>query len=214
MDICKNAIEYQRELERLLSNCNHELRQKEPVIKNRYKELMDSAEGMEWKTLRIKRDNEISDLYHECMKPVLDFEGSQPKKPIYIYKKARRYYKHEYNWATGEMKISKLPSLMQFLIIGQKEWILKVSFNGTAFDIVPCQNCKKEFTRFYPHEKYCLNCQRRSPKSKKPPIDKPKIRDCRNPDCNKPIPGFRRADAIYCCDACKTAASKKRKNID
>jgi len=73
VSICKNAIEYEKILNRLQAEFLEEVRQKESEISKKYRHSLNNAEGMEWKTLHNQLNKEISDLYHECMKPIENF---------------------------------------------------------------------------------------------------------------------------------------------
>ena len=167
MAICKNASEYQRELDRLISDCYREIRQKEVIIEEKYREPLDHSDVIEWRAIQREYEKEISDLYHESIKPVLNFENSQPKKPRYIYKKKRRYFEVKYSWDTGDFKISKKPLNLLLFFGKNPEWDIELSYSGIPLDQVPCPKCKREFLRYHPNQKYCPRCQR-SPRSKKP----------------------------------------------
>lgn len=141
------------------------------------------------------------------------FIKNQLENPIYIFKANRRYYKLKINWITGEYRKSKkpIPPARLLLLRRQKpDWIIEYKFPNSNFDFVICPNCKREFTRYYPNEKYCFRCQR-SPRSKKPLTIQDNIRYCQN--CEKPIPAGKNKRTKYCCGACRTAACMKRKSI-
>ena len=212
MDICKNALEYDRELSRLLSNRDREVLQKEVIIEEKYREPLDRLDGIEWGAVQREYEKEISDLYHECMKPIEDFIKNQPEQPIYVFKTAGKYYELKKDWIKAEWTKSKNPITGKRLLLLKRQrpgWIIENEFPNSAFDFVECPNCKRKFTRHKSHEKYCHLC-RRSPRSKRPLIQA-NVRYCQNPGCEKPIPAGKNQRAKYCCNACKTAAWEKRK---
>lgn len=212
MRICKNAIEYQKILTNLQADFVDEVRPKERDIRDKYKKKFEKTPVEEWKQILDDQDNEIRDLYKTCLKNIENFINSQPKHPIYVFKKNRRYYILKWDWITGDNTKSPVPiASIQLLRRKNPGWVFEYIFPGTAFDYVICPNCEREFTKFKPNEKFCPTC-RRSPRSKRALINKKDSRYCQNLGCKKPIPGFRRSDAKYCCDACKTAACEKRKS--
>jgi len=192
-----------REFNKLLAVSFQELRQKNSQLNEKYREPLDNSEGMAWKNLRRKHDKELHDITDECIKPILDFERSQPDKPIFIFKANRKYYKLKIDLATGEYTKLKTPLPSIGLLRRQKpDWIVEYTYLK-AFDFVPCQNCQREFTRMYPNEKYCFFCRRfNNPK---------KTRNCQNLGCDKLIPNSKNKRAKYCCGACRTAAFEKRR---
>jgi len=206
MVIFKNATEYMQEFNNIIADSYRELRKKENIIHNKYRESLDNATGMEWKTLQKQHDKEISDITYEYgMKPLIEFERSQPDKPIFIFKANRKYYKLKIDWSSLEYtKLKKPITNIRLLRKHKPGWIIEYTFSK-AFDFVICPNCQREFTRHNPHETYCHFCRRfKNPK---------KPRSCQNPGCEKIIPGSKNKRAKYCCGACRTAAFKKRKII-
>jgi len=199
-----------RELNNLMADSIQKIGQKEHLIYIKYRESLDNAIGMEWKAIQKKYEKDLSDAAHEGVKSILDFEKSQPDKPIFIFKANHRYYKLKIDWVTTEYTKLKKPIPSIRLLRRQKPgWIVEYTFSK-AFDFATCPNCQREFTRTYPHEKYCYDC-RRSPRSKRPLSIQTTVRNCQNPGCEKPIPTGKNKRTKYCCNACKTAAYEKRK---
>jgi len=209
MVICKNATEYMRKFNNLMADSFQELMQKTSLLNEKYREPLDNLEGMAWKNLQRKYDKELSDISHNSVKPLLDFEKSQPDKPIFIFKANRKYYKLKIDLSTGEYTKLKKPIPDIRLLRRQKPgWIVEYTF-AKAFDFVPCRNCQREYWRINPNEKYCHFC-RRSPKSKRPNqfINSKKSRHCL--ECEKEIPSGKNKRTKYCCGACRQAAWKKK----
>lgn len=211
MVICKNATEYQRELNNLIVEFYREIKPKERAIHSKYNDLIENATDENYREIFKKEENEIRTLYHNGVKKIDDFIKSQPEKPIYIFKANRRYYELKINWITGKEERSKNPIISLRLFQRRKPgWIVDYQFPHTAFNFVICPNCKQEFQRIYPHEKYCNIC-RRSPRSRRSLNNQSVIRYCQNPGCGKPIPAGKNKRTKYCCGACRTAAFEKRK---
>ena len=201
MVICENAKEYWEELWRLRGDAVRELRPKQQElwaeffsIENPTKQDYENLGEMETK------------LKEDCLKEVIDFENRHPVKPLYIFKKGRKYYELTFLTEGAGLRISDKPIPMQILNAKSYEWILPITYPRSAVDVEVCRGCKIEFVRYKPHQKYCLSCQ----------IDmknKNKVKRKRCLNCGKLLPIGKHGKAKYCCGACRTAACKKRKSV-
>ena len=190
MIICKNAKEYWAELWRLRGEGFQEYYSK-------FKEL--------------RTEKEKRDLFVNCLKEAEDFDNQQPIKPLFIYRKGRKW--HELKFIQGKpmspgIWISPEPVDKHTTREKSNAWVLPIHFNGHPVDVVVCQYCKSEFIRFSPHQKQCPECQRFG---FNPVANLDKHKYCLN--CSKHLPYGKHGKTKYCCGACRTAACKKRKII-
>jgi hypothetical protein len=199
MDICSNAREYWEELWRLRGKGFREFHSK-------YTELRAAFHTIDDPTMQDIQNEEKArrDLWVDCFKEAEDFDNRQPIKPLFIFKKGRKW--HELKWIPNSpsLWISPEPIDDQTLREKSNAWILPIHFNSHAVDVVGCQHCKNEFVRDKPNQKYCPTCQMDG-------IDFDKHRFCLN--CGKHLPNGKHGKAKYCCGACRTAACKKRKSV-
>jgi len=206
MDICKNAEEYLRELDKLRAEAFREWQQKRTTL-NKSFNLIENPTKQDYKN----RDNESYNLYQDCSKSVRDFENA-PIKPTYIFKKGRKYYELKYTGENPHLWISPKPIKMQILKAKKSEWVIEVIFPGSSVDIATCPHCKDKFVRLKPNQKYCPACQSDLKDiGFNPGVDLEKHRYCLN--CGKHLPNDKHGKAKYCCGACRTAACKKRKSV-
>ena len=212
MVFCKNVEEYLEELDQIKSDILKNIGLKESQIRASFKDTLHEEKGnKKWREVHKKMEHEIRILYRQEVQKITDFERTQPNRPVFIYKKNRKYHEVKFEYLTGEIHISENPIAdLRLLQRNKPHWIIEVFFPNSALDVAICPNCQREFTRFFPHEKYCESCQK-SPRSKKAKTTQEQ-RLCQQ--CHRPLPNYKNAKAKYCCNACKTAACKKRKNSD
>jgi len=134
----------------------------------------------------------------------------QPIKPLYIFKKGRKFFELRFVENNPGLWFSPEPLTKQTIREKSNAWILPICFNGDTVDIVRCEHCGRVLVKYWPNQKYCFMCQR-SPRSKRPHTLQSNTRYCQNPGCEKPIPAGKNKRAKYCSNACKTAAYEKRK---
>ncbi|WAC04025.1 MAG: hypothetical protein OS112_05990 [Methanoregula sp.] len=207
MDICKNADEYEREIWKLREEAYREYRQKK-IILNASFDTIEEPTIQDYKNLDMARYN----LFQDCLKQVRDFENRHPIKPFYIFKKGRKYHELKNIEENPGLWISPKPIIMQILNAKNSEWVLEVTFPGSAVDVATCPHCKDKFIRYGSHQKYCPSCQRNLKTiGFNPGTDIDKHRYCLN--CGKHLPNTKHGKTKYCCGACRTSACKKRKSV-
>jgi hypothetical protein len=199
MVICENAYGYEKELRRLRGEAVKELRPKQQELYNKF----DSIENPTKQDYENLYETETK-LKEDCLKEVIDFENRHPVKPLYVFKKGRKYYKLTFLKNGAGLRISNKPIPMQ--ILKSNDWILPITFPGSAVDVKVCQRCKTEFMRYKLNQKYCFSCII-DLKNKK----NVKRKNCLN--CGKLLPIGKHGKTKYCCGACRTAACKKRKSV-
>lgn len=203
MDICKNADEYWAELWRLRGKGFREYYSKVTELRAVFR-TKDDPSMQDIKEFRKAERN----LWKNCLKEAEDFDKRQPVKPVYIFKKGRKYYELQFNEENPNLWISPKPIKMQILKAKNSEWVLEIIFPGSAVDIATCAYCKDKFVRLQPNQKYCPSCSRIG---FNPRTNPDKYRYCLN--CGKQLPIGKHGKAKYCCGACRTAACKKRRII-
>ena len=201
MVICKNAIEYQKKLEKLQSDAIIEIYEKTQKYNISINNREDFTTRQDWD----KYYKDMRDIANNAAKPVFDFEKEQPRKPTYILKKGRKFYEAKYIVESPHLWISDTPLDTQMLNTINFDWVIELTFSDKGTDIVVCAECKRKFIRFKPHQKKCYACQHQIGN----PFTEPD-KYCLH--CGKHLPNNVHGKKKYCCGACRTAACKKRKN--
>jgi hypothetical protein len=209
MHICKNAKEYWEELWKLRGEAWREFFDKVTKIRAEFHTIEDpTTQDFE----NIEKAERI--LWADCFKEANDFDNRQPVKPLFVFKKNRKW--HELRFVVGNpdtiLWISPEPVDEQTMREKSNAWILPINFNDKVVDVAICRHCKKEFIRYKPHQQNCDTCKRSLKNiGFNPYTDLDKHRYCLN--CGKHLPNGKHGKAKYCCGACRTAACKKRKSV-
>ena len=204
MVLCKNAQEYWRELWRLRGEGFNEYYSKKTKLHAKFHSIDDPTnEDIK------KHRNDVHDLFYNCLKEALDFEKQQPTKPLFIYKKGRKYHELKFTLESPNLWISPKPIDEQTLREKSNAWILPIHFDGLPVDVVVCDSCKKDFVRHKPHQKNCPSCQDNLKIGFDPFTEPDKHRYCLH--CGKHLPNGIHGKRKYCCGACRQAAFKRRK---
>jgi hypothetical protein len=205
MEICKNAEEYWHELWKLRGEGFKKYYSDVSKLRSVFHAIEDPTR-QDYENI----DRDENRLLRNCLSEVKDFENMQPIKPLYIFKKGRKFFELRFVENNPGLWFSPEPLTKQTIREKSNAWILPICFNGDTVDIVRCEHCGRVLVKYWPNQKYCFMCQR-SPRSKRPHTLQSNTRYCQNPGCEKPIPAGKNKRAKYCSNACKTAAYEKRK---